>query len=269
MKLSFMTFACPTYSVEQVVDTAVRHGYQGVEFRTDAKHAHGVEITADREERKHIRRVLEKNEIEACCLATSLQFATDKVLDELQPRLDLAHDIGCPGLRVFCGPMPAGAKMSDTIEKVGRQLRAAAVLAEQAGVQLWLETHDTMSKAADAAAAVRAANHPAVGMNYDNMHPYRMGEDLETTLAALGTLVRHTHFHDAIGKPDVVMIKPLGKGDLPMDDMFLALKNMGFTGYLSGEWFNEMYGPTPGESLQQFHDDMHTLGERHGVKIGR
>lgn len=269
MKLSFMTFACPNYSIEQVVDAAVRYGYQGVEFRIDAQHMHGVEVAAGAEDRKRFRRLLDKNEIEACCLATSLQFATDRALDELQPRLDLAHDLACPGLRVFCGPMPAGANMSDTIDKVGRQLRTAAQLAEQAGVQLWLETHDTMSKAADTAAALRIADHPSLGINYDNMHPFRMGEDLETTVAALGQFVRHTHFHDAVSKPDVVMITPLGKGGMPMDEMFLTLKNMGYTGYLSGEWFGDMYGASPNASLEQFRDDMHTLAQRHGVKLGR
>ncbi|MCE9591459.1 MAG: sugar phosphate isomerase/epimerase [Planctomycetes bacterium] len=269
MKLSFMTFACPSYSIEQVVDTALRLGYHGIEFRIDANHSHGVEVVADKAERKRIRRLLEKNEIEPCCIASSLQFATASVLDELRPKLSLAHDLGCPGVRVFCGPMPPGAKMPDVIDKVGRQLRTAAHLAEEVEVQLWLETHDTMSKAADAAAAVRFVDHPYVGINYDNMHPFRMGEDLETTVAALGSLVRHTHFHDALKNPDVVMIKPLGQGELPMDEMFLALKNMGYTGYLSGEWFGDMYGATADASLKQFRDDMQSLADKHGVTIGK
>src|SRR5690606_11843300 len=101
MKISFMTFACPEYDIKQVLAAATEFGYHGVEFRTDANHSHGVELSAINGERKSIRAALDSEAIEACCLATSLQFATERVMDEVQPRIDLAHDIGCPALRVF------------------------------------------------------------------------------------------------------------------------------------------------------------------------
>jgi len=268
MKISFMTFACPTWNLQQALDAAVRHGYHGIEIRSDANHAHGVEITATPQQRRDIRDRFEGAGIEPCCLATSLQFATNQVLEQAPARIELAHDIGCPALRVFCGPKPESMSMPDVIDKVGTQLRAAAIIAEQAGVQLWLETHDTFCRAADAGAAARMADHPAVGINWDNMHPARLGEPLEATVAALGSLVRHTHFHDAINKPDTVVIRPLDQGDLPMDAMFQELIKMGFNGYLSGEWFNTMYGEDPDSSLAAFKRDMTTLAERNGVKIG-
>ena len=44
MKISFMTFACPTYTFDQVVSLALRHGYGGIEFRCDSDHKHGVMV---------------------------------------------------------------------------------------------------------------------------------------------------------------------------------------------------------------------------------
>lgn len=269
MKISFMTFACPEWNADAVIDGAVRHGYHGIEFRTDANHQHGVEVTADASQRKRIRRRLADAGVEPCCLATSLQFATDKVLEESPARIELAASIGCPGLRVFCGPAPEGMEEQQIIETVAEQLRVGAEQAQAAGVELWLETHDTFSKAAPAGAAVRRADRPSLGINYDNMHPYRNGEPLETTVAALGDLVRHTHFHDSVAEPDTVVITPLDKGSLPMDDMFKVLINMGYDGYLSGEWFGQMYGEDADESLANFHRDMTTLAERNGVRLAR
>jgi len=267
MKISFMTFACPEYSLDQVLAAAVQYGYHGVEFRTDANHSHGVEISSSAAERKAFRAKLEDLNVEACCLATSLQFATDRVMDEVQARVDLAYDIGCPALRVFCGPAPEGFNEKDTIERCGSQLRAAAELSTDADVQLWLETHDTFCKAAPAAAAVRFADHRNVGINWDNMHPYRLGETLPETVGALGNLVRHTHWHDAVNARDKVIITPLDKGELPMDEMMQALAKMGYNAYLSGEWFNTMYGETPEESLSTFYEDMQTLCKRNGVTL--
>lgn len=268
MKLSFMTFACEKWPLQEVIAAAVRHGYHGIEFRTDAQHAHGIEVTATPAARREAKARLADAGIDPCCLATSLQFATEKSLEEAPARIDLARDLGCTGLRVFCGPLPQGVTGKAAHELVAGRLRTAAERAEKAGVELWLETHDSFSKAADVAATVLLAGHACVGINYDNMHPYRMGETLDQTLKALGDLVRHTHFHDAVGKPEVVVIKPLNQGDLPMEAMFKALGSKGFDGYLSGEWFGTSYGPDPDSSLAAYAYDMRRLAERHGRKLG-
>jgi sugar phosphate isomerase/epimerase len=267
MKISFMTFACPGWTFDQVVDAAVRHEYQGIEFRCDADHHHGVEVWSSAGERSRMRERLEREGLAACCLATSLQFVTDRVLEDAPARVQLAADLGCPALRVFCGPIPEGLEMSQAIDKVGRQLRQVAEIVENQNVELWLETHDSMSLAAHAAAAVQVARHPAVGINYDNMHPYRRGETVADTFAALGGLIRHCHFHDALNQPDKVVIQRAGQGELPLDEMFQGLVSAGFDGYLSGEWFNTQYGPDPDAALEAYRADMLALAERNGVRM--
>ncbi len=269
MKISFMTFACPEWSLDEVIAAAGRHGYHGIEFRCDGKHAHGVEVFTGESERRAIRKKLEKADVEICCLATSLQFAREVVHDEAPARIKLAADLGCPALRVFCGPPPIDGERDTMIRTVAENLREIANLAEQSHVQLWLETHDRMSKGVDAAAAVRMANHPNIGINYDNMHPYRQGESLETTVEAIDGLVRHTHFHDAINAPDKVIVTPFGQGQMPLDEMFTALLKMSYDGYISGEWFGDMYGAKPDDALAQFHQDVTGLAERMGVRIAR
>ena len=267
MKVSFMTFACPQWRLPRVVDAAVGHGYHGIEFRTDAQHAHGIEVTSGKSQRDEARKRCRGSGIEICCLATSLQFATDHVIADAPARIELAADLECPALRVFCGPIPEGFTIEQTIEKVAAQLRQVAAVAADHNVQLWLETHDTFSLGAYAGRAVRLADHPSVGINYDNMHPFRNGESLETTIAQLSPFIRHTHFHDSVSAPDQVVIKPLDTGELPMDDMMRALLSLGYTGYLSGEWFNTMYGSEPDESLAAYYRDMKTLVERNGGEL--
>ena len=267
MKISFMTFACPQWPASQVIDAAVRHGYHGIEWRIDAKHEHGVEIASSSDDRQAIRQQHRDTDIAPCCLATSLHFVKSESVEESKPRIELAADLGCPGLRVFCGPKPDDMDMPQVIESVATNLRAAAEFAQQHGVELWLETHDTFCKAEPAVAAVRAADHPSIGINYDNMHPYRMGEPLETTSQLLDGLIRHTHFHDAVGKPDVVQIKPVGEGDLPMDEMMELLVEQKFSGYLSGEWFNDQYGADSDEALARYHNDMSNLAKQAGVTL--
>jgi sugar phosphate isomerase/epimerase len=184
------------------------------------------------------------------------------------PRIELAVDLGVPALRVLCGSPREELSRPALIGRCAEHLREAADLAAQAGVQLWLETHDRASRAADCAAIVRAADHPALGISYDNMHPYRAGEPLEATLAALGSLVGHCHFHDGLADPAHVVIRPLGLGEMPVDDMFHGLLDLGYDGYLSGEWFDDMYGAEPDQALAAYHRDMVGLLRRHGAKLG-
>lgn len=267
MKLGFTTFACPQWDFEEIIAAARRHRYHGVEFRTDAGHQHGIVVTTKPSVRLEIRQRLVESGIEACCLATSLRLLDDEFLNQLPAYTELAADTGCPGVRVLGGRITEDMTVAHVIEKASWPLREAADIAAEAGVELWLETSDLFTKAADAAAVVRAANHAAVGICYNNIHPYRHGESLRKTTAALKGLVRHTHFHDAVNSPDQVIITPAGRGEMPIHEMFQALTQMEFDGYLSGEWFHDQYGNNPDDSLEAYHRDMTSLAQRHHATL--
>ena len=265
MKISFMTFACPVYTFDQVVSLALRQGYGGIEFRCDSEHKHGVMVESSKAQRVEFRRKLGDAGLEACCLATSLQFVQKEAAEEALARIELAVDMGCPGLRVFCGPLAQGMSIEDAILRVARNLRRVAERASYAGVRLWLETHDSISKGVHAGRIVRLVNHPAVGINWDNMHPYRNGESLKTTWEAIGPFVQHTHFHDSLASPrkgqsgaspDQVVITPFGEGELPIQRMYDLLRFAGYEGYFSGEWFETQMGPDPDSSLRAFKDGL-------------
>jgi len=233
-------------------------GYDGIEPRMDSKHAHGLEVALDAAGRRAARAKAAEAGIELCCLATSLQFnkvaaeARAALLEAAKARIELAADLGMGGLRVFAGPPPEGVALADALVACGENLAQAGEFAAAAGVELWLETHDSVSKAANCAKAVDGANHPAVGFNYDVMHPLRNGESLDETFAALGNNIRHCHWHDAVNDPKKVEITRFGEGELPLVELLQRMQAAGFTGYLSGEWFDEQLGATPRESLEHY-----------------
>ncbi|MBI2299878.1 MAG: sugar phosphate isomerase/epimerase [Armatimonadetes bacterium] len=258
MKLSFMTFACPEWELSEILSVAAELGYDGVEPRIDANQRHGLEVTLDAEGRREARRRAADAGVELCCLATSLQFIKlgreerAELREEARERIELAAELGIPGMRVFGGPVPEGVGLVEAFQAAARNLRDAGEMAQEAGVELWVETHDSLSKAALCAQVVRAADHPAVSFNYDVMHPYRCGEPLGTTFEALGERIRHTHWHDCVAAPDTVEITRFGEGNLPLADILAGLRERRYDGYLSGEWFNEQLGATPRESLRHY-----------------
>ena len=108
MKLSFTTFACPNWTLKQILRSGARLGYQGVEFRTDAQHGHGVEVWTSVKERRHFREQIERADLRVSCIASSIQFTEDEIVGRALERVKLAADMGAEGMRAFCGPLPAG-----------------------------------------------------------------------------------------------------------------------------------------------------------------
>ena len=111
MKPGFMTSVCPSLSMAELVDTARRYGYEGIEFRTEWDHAHGLELDSTKEKRKECRSMLADGGLEASCVATSVRFNTEdksargKQQDTLKSYIELAADIGAPYIRTFGDPM--------------------------------------------------------------------------------------------------------------------------------------------------------------------
>jgi len=243
MKVSFMTFACPMFSLDEVLAAAKKYGYDGVEPRLDAKHNHGIEVTAPAAQRAEARRKFAGSGVACCCLATSLQFINDQAATDAPARIDLAADVGAPGLRVFCGPIPKGQQMTidEVVARVADNLMKVANYAQQRKIEIWLETHDTVRHGKPVGQILDRCRHPFIAANYDVMHPFCNGEPLEVTVKALHGKVRHTHFHDAKAGGGVNIVN-IGEGAVPLPQIIRFLREEGFKGYLSGEWFDSL-GP--------------------------
>ena len=242
MKYSFMTFSTPQLTLTNVLAVAKRFGYDGIEPRLDAKHAHGIEVTATAAERKAIRGQAAASGISLACLATSISFADPAVESEMvkqaHERIDLAGDVGAPSIRIFGGQVPKQLPREQAIEQVAKCLSAVADHAARRGVWVCMETHDDWCDPAHVAAVLARVNHPAIACNWDLMHPVRMGlASVEKSFETLRRWIRHTHLHDGTGGTQLKMV-PIGTGDIDHKTFLGLLKGSGYTGFLSGEWID-------------------------------
>ncbi|MEA3366001.1 MAG: sugar phosphate isomerase/epimerase family protein, partial [Candidatus Hydrogenedentes bacterium] len=248
MKLCFMTFSCPDWGLNEVLTAAIKYGYEAVEPRSEANHQHGLELETTKKERKQIKASFEDTAIECACIATSRNYAMAQEADRKESiertkrYIDLAHDLGCEHLRVFGGQTPDELEFEDAKKHVAESLAACAEHAGQAGVYLCLETHDAYSRSADAAEVVKMADHANVAINWDIMHPFRLGESIAESFENVKDHVRHCHVHDGTAPVDGGSggweLAPMGQGDIPHDEAFDLLAGIGYEGALSGEWIN-------------------------------
>ena len=155
MKLAFSSLSCPSCTVDEIIQFALKYGFQGVELRT-------VQSTIDlwdledfsMEALPETRRRFENAGLEVVVVGTSISFAKEepgwrsRQLELLEKFCVIAQGLGCPYLRVFGGPIPPGSTYEAVLERDIDGYRQAVETAASYGVTLLFETHDDFSTSA-------------------------------------------------------------------------------------------------------------------------
>ena len=243
MKYSFMSFSCPELALDALLETAKRFGYDGIEPRIQANHAHGIEFDASPEKRAQADSEAQKAGIALCCVATSCRYAdpetTAQHTQDTLAAIDLAADIGSPCIRVFGGTLPEGTSREQGMDLVANALASVADHAGERGVRVCMETHDDWCDPNHVAEVMRRVNHPAIAVNWDIMHPIRRGgSTMDQAFEVLQPWIRHVHFHDGLMESEGGGLTPIGEGCVDHAAAVRLLRKDGYQGYLSGEWIN-------------------------------
>jgi sugar phosphate isomerase/epimerase len=225
MKLSFMTFVCPEWKIERIVEFAKEAGYDGVEIRVDAEHRHGVSSQSSAEARRSVKNLFRDAGVEIASVATSVQLASaaaenhKKNLAAAKANLDLAADLGAPVVRIFAG---GGIRKltTEAAEQVAAAFDEVGEYAKASGACPILECgHDIIKGSAEAAEVIRRVRTRNFGVlwNYSKID--------DATLAVLKDRLRHFHVHDEVLDPKNTNILDLAR----------RMNGTGFRGYVSLE----------------------------------
>lgn len=225
MRLSFSTLGCPAWPLPRIVTAAVEFGYQGLELRGLQEHIDLREAPELRPQRiAGTRRLIEDAGLTVCSLDSSASFADpanlNSALAEARGYIALAHDLGCPFVRVFGGDPPSNSTLEDGAANIAEALCALADVACPAGVRLLLETHDAFSTGAGVAMALAHAPTECAGALWDLHHPYRHGEAPVDTYRVLADRLCHTHVKDSRAGTYCLA----GQGDVPLAHMVKLLR---------------------------------------------
>ncbi len=240
-ELAYSTLGCPSWTFDHAAEQAAANGYKALEVRL----LNGEIIPADMsaEQRAAVRDTVARTGIRICGLGLSTRFAFADAaerkanLELLHRYIDLAADLDVPMVRTFGGPLSEGVSLDQAVGYVAEALNAAAPAAEQAGVTILLETHDAFCKGADVAKVMAQVPSQNVAAVWDVHHPFRMGEDIETTWRVIGPRVKHVHIKDARLKPDGGwQLVLLGQGEVPCRAVIELLHREGYQGIVAAEW---------------------------------
>lgn len=254
MKLAFMSSVFPKLTLTELLAVGEKYGYEGVEFRPDWDHGHGVELSASAEDRKEIVRKLADSPLEACALSPGVKFAEpdaaqrDAQLEGLRQYAQLASDVGIPCIRVFGDPIPNDGHRAACYQYQAEYLAQAATVAQQAGVVLVLETHMNF-RAFDAGELLYRTGYPsALRINWHLEHCLGHGEDVDEAYRHIKGRVSHAHFsfRDMPGEGKPGGLKPGFQHICRQAELLLG---EGYDGYFS----LELIGPEDPQEVMKTH----------------
>lgn len=246
--LGFSTLGCPGRPLAEVADLASGTGWRRLELR--AAPDEPIHIGLDARTRAQARAILSQAGAEPLVVASYVRVADGTVDDEACVHDGLAHarlaaDLGCRFVRVFPGAAggQGGSGGQDADARAIRRLRAMADRLPS-GVSVLLETHDSHPRGVDVARILAAVDHPRVGAVWDVLHPWRHGEPVAETAAALRSWLAHVQIKDA-RSPDDLRPVFLGTGSVPLTEVFAALRDLDYDGTVALEWEAKWYPDAP------------------------
>jgi len=267
VRYSFMSFSLPEADLTEFVGAAQRYGYDGVEPRVGGGHRHGIELDTSPAQRREIRSFAADHGVAVACVSAGCRFADPGPAAEQIPVarrvIELAADLDSHRVRVFGGQFPDDVSRETAHASIVGALRELAPFAADHGVTVVMETHDAWTVPAHVAAIMSEVDHPAIGVNWDVMHPPRTGgcPTLQEAHTTLRPWIKHVHMHDATSRSDILDFKPMGEGEFDHRIVLSLLAADGYDGYLSGEWIDwepgEIHLPREIAAIRGYERELH------------
>jgi sugar phosphate isomerase/epimerase len=244
MKLAFSTLGCPHWELREIVATARKLGYDGVELRAVGG---SLDLLGRTEfapaQLATTRAYFEDAGIEICCVDTSSAFhSTDPSERANQVELALAHadlaaKLGAPLIRVFPDKIQAGAEREQTRDWIAACLRATAERVSE-GVNVGLETHGDFARADYAAEIVRIADHPQVKLIWDVANSVAAGDEIQRAARVVRPYLAHVHLRDAkpVSGSEHWLPVLAGAGRVSFAEAVTAIRELNYEGFVSFEW---------------------------------
>ncbi|MFF2651537.1 sugar phosphate isomerase/epimerase family protein [Streptomyces sp. NPDC058045] len=240
MNFAFSTLGVPGLAVGEVVRLAVGSGFRGVELRAHSEE--GLHPGSGAGERAAAVREFADAGVEVLAVAgyerVAAPGADRPVVDGIGQLVELAHDLGASFVRVF----PGGGErpVAEADAAVARRMAAAAGRAEDLGVRILLETHDSHRTGAATARALAPVRHPGAGALWDVLHTWLGGERPAESFAALAPYLGYVQVKDVASAEDTTPL-PLGAGALPLAEVAGVLGRAGWDGWLCWEYERRWY----------------------------
>ncbi len=238
LPIAFSTLAFPDATLAEATSLGRSWGYEGVELRLIDGQL--IDSSMPAAERERVKQTVAAARLPIVSADSSILLTNENAGPELRWFLELANDWESPLIRVYGGPLAEEPRTRQAqIEAAAKVLEGAIPLAEQLGVAIAVETHDSFSASSVVAELLAMVDSKWVGALWDTHHPHRMGETPAEVYENIGPRVLHVQVKDARRSAEHKggwQLVLLGEGEVPVREIIGLLAAGGYGGCLSVEW---------------------------------
>ena len=239
MKLSFSTKGWHNSNFEDFCSTAKELKFEGIELHnihnrlfTDKDGAFH-DYTAAATVRKLYELKLKIPCIDSICDCGKIDEEISAI-EEIRNCINIAKNLKIPAVRVRAIGSGDDGQAIECIKKI---LTTVLPDAENTDVVLLVETSGVFCDTAKLRELLNVFASDYLASLWDMYSTFFIGkEDAETTIKNLGAYVRHVHIKDAKEENGNIEFCLMGEGELPIEEMMLALRSVNYDGFVSLEW---------------------------------
>jgi sugar phosphate isomerase/epimerase len=251
-KLGLVTYnLAHDWDIDTIIKNCEQTGFEGVELRTT--HKHGVEITLDKGRRAEVKQRFAASRVRLMSLGTTCEYESpdpgvvEKNIEETRRWCELAHDLGCVGVKVRPNGFPQDVPEEKTLDQIGHALARCGDIARDHGVEIWLEVHgEGTMLPPNIHHILSVANHPAVGACWNSNDTDVVEGSVKPSFDLLRPWIRSCHINELSRT-----LSPWGSGTVPSEtrqpgfpewekpypwrELFILLRSIGFDRYTYAE----------------------------------
>lgn len=204
MKLGLVTYNIANkWDVPTIIEKCKAIGIEGVELRTT--HAHGVEPSLSKAERKEVRKRFEDAGITLWGLGTVCEYHSDdravveRNIETCKAFVLLAEDVGATGVKVRPNGLQLGKGIPEeqTLEQIGLALRDCGDFAAEHGVEIWLEVHGPETQQPSRIRKIiDICDHPSVGVCWNSNPTDVKNGSIRENLELLRKKIKSVHINE-------------------------------------------------------------------------
>jgi len=156
------------WTVPQLIENLTRLEVFGLELRTDANFAHGVELDSTKAKRADVRKRIEDSPVKLVSVACGERYDSPNQdtlqasIERTKELLQFTADLGAQGLRVFPNDFQKDVPPETTLDQIAESLKTLAPTAESLNVVIQLEAHGSVGRLPFLATIAEKVEHPMV-----------------------------------------------------------------------------------------------------------
>jgi len=252
-KLGLVTYQlAQSWDIETIIKNCEATGFEGVELRTT--HKHGVEPSLSKARRAEVRKRFEGSRVRLVSLGSTCEYQSPdpsvvkQNIEETRRFCELAHDLGCMGVKVRPNGFPPGSDHAKVLEQIGQALKQCGDIASDQGVEIWLEMHgEDTEKPPNIHRIMETCNHPGVGICWNSNDNDIVEGSVKPSFELLKPWLRSCHINELWRTPSPWGASedhqdkaasagfPEWKNLYPWRELFTLFRNAGYDRYTFAE----------------------------------